>query len=827
MKKIIAAFTSAVTLFSCMSADMPPVPVYPAGDVITQAEDEDISDEFSCSFFQSYLWGDYVEIRNWNNKNKTDSAICDVVIPETIQGLPVKAISSGAFSGADNLGKVTLPDSITFLYEGTFRNSSVTEVNIPKSLRFVPDRCFAGCKKLKKVTIADEVIAVSQNAFEDSSYEMPEKYVDENTVVFDELYCTRTVGDDWVLRFMNQEDGKLSVSIAKYIGTDEVLTIPEKIEGFDFIGTEEVIIGENFDNIIEGNKYVKEVIVGKDVKSVPYLQSEYLEKVTIADGIKTVNFLNNCTALKSLVLPPSVKLINGLNGCTSLEKLEIQGDDVTITGYGISGTGLKELELPGNCSISIEDVPECLETIRFRGGKSVSIENGAFAGSSVKNLIFTDKVDNVNIGFDAFKGSALESIVLPEGNISIAYDAFRNCKKLKEVTVNGDAEVNVNTFSGCEALEKVSFNGMSKISDLAFDGCTALADVNFDLSDNISARCFNNCPNLFSINGEEVIKGENTSAEPAFEEYMMKNCHTVNNVGFMNRYTLNNVKKVVSETVDDSMNEMQKAKVLHDWVCAHAEYDLENEADYGNHVDSAVFMDGLAVCEGYAKTYNLLLHEAGVESCYVHNRAHAWNLVKIDGKWFHIDTTWDDTEPVNSDWFMKRDVDFIKAGGDHASWSIELPSVLHSFQPEELPACVTMTGDMDADNSITYADAEKLRDMIVGKKGYAVEGDYNYDGVLSAYDAAEAYERVPDSGIRMGDVNADGITDAKDASEVLAEYVNVSVGGYYTFPHDYVVRADLNVNGRVDASDASVILGYYSYLSTGGTDSIAKYMLFN
>ena len=84
MKKIIAAFTSAVTLFSCMSADMPPVPVYPAGDVITQTEDEDVLGEFGYSFVESYFRGDYVEIRNWNNKNKTDGAICDVVIPETI-----------------------------------------------------------------------------------------------------------------------------------------------------------------------------------------------------------------------------------------------------------------------------------------------------------------------------------------------------------------------------------------------------------------------------------------------------------------------------------------------------------------------------------------------------------------------------------------------------------------------------------------------------------------------------------------------------------------------------------------------------------------------
>jgi len=55
------------------------------------------------------------------------------------------------------------------------------------------------------------------------------------------------------------------------------------------------------------------------------------------------------------------------------------------------------------------------------------------------------------------------------------------------------------------------------------------------------------------------------------------------------------------------------------------------------------------VCEGYAKTMEILLEKAGIETYYVTGKAngggHAWNIVKLDGDYFHIDTTWDDPVP--------------------------------------------------------------------------------------------------------------------------------------------------------------------------------------
>jgi hypothetical protein len=63
--------------------------------------------------------------------------------------------------------------------------------------------------------------------------------------------------------------------------------------------------------------------------------------------------------------------------------------------------------------------------------------------------------------------------------------------------------------------------------------------------------------------------------------------------------------------------------------------------------------DGLAngktVCQGYALLTYEMFNQAGIPVKIVEGRAggqaHTWNLVQIDGKWYHLDTTWDDPIP--------------------------------------------------------------------------------------------------------------------------------------------------------------------------------------
>ena len=86
--------------------------------------------------------------------------------------------------------------------------------------------------------------------------------------------------------------------------------------------------------------------------------------------------------------------------------------------------------------------------------------------------------------------------------------------------------------------------------------------------------------------------------------------------------------------------EWEIALWLHDWLIYNANYDYT----YTYHDPNGVLLKGIGVCDSYTKAYMLLLNEFDIECKRLvsEEMEHAWNLVKIDGKWCHIDCTWDD-----------------------------------------------------------------------------------------------------------------------------------------------------------------------------------------
>ena len=102
-------------------------------------------------------------------------------------------------------------------------------------------------------------------------------------------------------------------------------------------------------------------------------------------------------------------------------------------------------------------------------------------------------------------------------------------------------------------------------------------------------------------------------------------------------------------SISGSMSEYDREKRLHDRVAEKVVYDGSN-----THAHSAygALVQGKAVCEGYAKAFQVVLRRAGIQSFLITgssvnpstgaSEGHAWNAVRIDGKYYHVDVTWDD-----------------------------------------------------------------------------------------------------------------------------------------------------------------------------------------
>lgn len=98
-----------------------------------------------------------------------------------------------------------------------------------------------------------------------------------------------------------------------------------------------------------------------------------------------------------------------------------------------------------------------------------------------------------------------------------------------------------------------------------------------------------------------------------------------------------------SGRITEDMTEYEKAKVYYTWICEVCRYDYSATDLSRSHLAYSVFADGKAVCDGYTGAYNLLLKLEDI-SCYgLSNEDHIWTVANLDGKDYHIDTTWGDS----------------------------------------------------------------------------------------------------------------------------------------------------------------------------------------
>ena len=109
------------------------------------------------------------------------------------------------------------------------------------------------------------------------------------------------------------------------------------------------------------------------------------------------------------------------------------------------------------------------------------------------------------------------------------------------------------------------------------------------------------------------------------------------------------LQEVKSKIDISGMTDEEIVLAYHEYLTSTVAYAYEDyfngtiAANHGYDMYGALVKHS-CVCQGYAETMFYLLREAGL-SCAVassENINHAWNIVKIHGKWYHIDATWDD-----------------------------------------------------------------------------------------------------------------------------------------------------------------------------------------
>ncbi len=107
-----------------------------------------------------------------------------------------------------------------------------------------------------------------------------------------------------------------------------------------------------------------------------------------------------------------------------------------------------------------------------------------------------------------------------------------------------------------------------------------------------------------------------------------------------------NTNKLTSDL--KQLNDVEKALIIHDRLIQKCSYD-QNKLSNEHYAATSYSTYGAlvlhtAVCAGYASAYKALLNKAGIEAyiCTSESMNHAWNIVTVNGKKYHVDCTWDD-----------------------------------------------------------------------------------------------------------------------------------------------------------------------------------------
>jgi len=144
------------------------------------------------------------------------------------------------------------------------------------------------------------------------------------------------------------------------------------------------------------------------------------------------------------------------------------------------------------------------------------------------------------------------------------------------------------------------------------------------------------------------------------KEWRYQGNSRVLNVGFVYLYSwpqlvqLNKkCDEIVESLLHDNQSDYDREKLIHDYTINHCRYDYQNYKNDSIPISSrtayGVIVMGTGVCQGYAEAINILCRKAGLPSLIITGRAfgedHAWNLIKIAGRYCQLDVTADD--PVN------------------------------------------------------------------------------------------------------------------------------------------------------------------------------------
>lgn len=388
------------------------------------------------------------------------------------------------------------------------------------------------------------------------------------------------------------------------------------------------------------------------------------------------------------------------------------------------------------------------------------IPTGSITAIEKTDLEYAPSIHNVKSGLD--EEYTFYSQLSDEGKQY--YDALEeNVMKMVNGTETVTTNITVNVGTGLD--ENTAINNASNIGfDGAKRGIVAFWYDNpqyfwFDINKIIFSASY--YPNL-SYNSENgtfllIIKTGVNSSGTGYTNYYPDGYDTQEEV----ETDWNKLVKCKNELIanmDNTGSDFEKVKYFNDWLCDNNTYNETTFVTKMRYIITGAMIYGdtdekekYPVCQSYAFALKYLCDEANIPCTVVTSSTHMWNLVKLNGKWNIVDTTWNDNY---KDAYISANVkdknltcyNWLAIGSDKATAidqdSAHIESMEYDFNAidpttntllENLGIDSYANADTNSDCTISRADIAVILKNANGK--YKVTKDVNGDGKIDLKDS--------------------------------------------------------------------------------------------
>lgn len=174
---------------------------------------------------------------------------------------------------------------------------------------------------------------------------------------------------------------------------------------------------------------------------------------------------------------------------------------------------------------------------------------------------------------------------------------------------------------------------------------------------------------------------------------------------------LKKVQIILKKIIKKDMTDYEKELAIHDWLVKKIQYDDSIDASSTENGSYGAMVEKKTMCRGYAESMKLLAECCGLKTQVIvgtaidpdgHKIGHAWNLVKLEDQWYHLDVTYDDPvgdngKDIHYYYFNLNDSDINKD---------------HYWEKEYFPACNNDSYMYYKENGLYYTDHDAFQSSL-------------------------------------------------------------------------------------------------------------------